>query len=99
MSRTYAWRALACLPILKGFACTNVNKDWQADRCCALYQSAMAHIITDVNDICSTDRHFRFADTLVRRGHGGGGSVMWRRWVGGVAPGVQEACQDIHWLC
>ena len=70
MSRTYAWRPLACLPILKGSACTNVKKDWQADRCCALYHSAMAPIIADVNDIGSTDRHFRFADKAVRHGLG-----------------------------
>ena len=70
MSHTYAWRPLACLPILKGSACTNVTKDWQAHRRCALYHSAMAPIIADVNDICSTDRHFRFADKVVRRGRG-----------------------------
>ena len=67
MSRTYAWQPLVCLPILKGSACTNVNKDWQAHRRCALYHSAMAPIIADVSDICSTDRHFRFADKVVRR--------------------------------
>ena len=31
---------------------------------------AMAPIIADVNDICSTDRHFPFADKLVQRGRG-----------------------------
>ena len=30
----------------------------------------MAPIFVDVNDICSTDRHFRFADKLVRRERG-----------------------------
>ena len=30
----------------------------------------IAPIIADVNDTCSTDRHFRFADKLVRRGRG-----------------------------
>ena len=25
--------------------------------------------------------------------------VLWRRRVGGGAPGVPEACQDIHRLC
>ena len=35
------------------------------------YHSAMAPIIiADVNDICSMDRHFRFADKVVRRGRG-----------------------------
>ena len=74
MSSTYAWRPLAsqvvCFHILKGSSCTNVSKDWQAYRCCALYHSPIAPIIADVNDICSTDRHFRFADKLVRRGRG-----------------------------
>ena len=73
MQQSYAQRPLACLPILKGSACTNVTKDWQAHRRCALYHSAMAPIIANVNDICSTDsrdRHFRFADKVVRRGRG-----------------------------
>ena len=70
MQQSYAQRPLACLPILKGSACTNVTKDWQAHRHCALYHSAMAPIIADVNDICSSDRHFRFADKVVRHGRG-----------------------------
>ena len=61
MSHTHKWRPLVCLPILKGSSCTNVNKDWQAYHY-DLYHSAMAPIIADVNHICSTDRHFRFAD-------------------------------------
>jgi hypothetical protein len=28
ISSTYAWRPLACLPILKTSAFSNVNKDW-----------------------------------------------------------------------
>ena len=70
MSRTYAWRPLACLPILKGSSSTNVNKDLQTYCQCALYHNAMAPIIADVNDISSTDRHFWFTDKLVRRGRG-----------------------------
>jgi hypothetical protein len=30
----------------------------------------MAHIVADVNDLCSTDRHYRFADKIVRCGRG-----------------------------
>ena len=30
MSRPYAWWVLACLPNLKGSACTNTSKEWQA---------------------------------------------------------------------
>jgi len=55
MFRPYAWRVLACLPILKGSACTNTSKDWQAQRRMGLYHSAMARIIPDINDICSKD--------------------------------------------
>ena len=70
MSLPYAWRILACLPILKGSACTNTSnlKDWQAQRSMALYHSAMAHIIPELNDICAKDNYYRFADKLVRQG-------------------------------
>ena len=72
MARTFAWRPLGCLPILKSSACTNTagSKGWQAYRRSALYHSAMAPIIADVNDICSVDRHFQFADKVLRRGRG-----------------------------
>ena len=70
MSKPYAWRVLACLPILKGSACTNISKDWQAQRRMGLYHSAMAHIIQEINDICSKDDYYRFADKLVRQGRG-----------------------------
>ena len=70
MSKPYAWRVLACLPILKGSACTNTSKDWQAQRRMGLYHSAMAHIIPEINDICSKDDYYRFADKLVRQGRG-----------------------------
>ena len=70
MSKPYAWRVLACLPILKGSACTNTSKDWQAQRRMGLYHSAMAHIIPEINDICSKDYYYRFADKLVRQGRG-----------------------------
>ena len=66
----YAWSILACLPILKGSVCTNTSKDWQAQRRMALYHSAMAHIIPELNDICAKDDYYRFADKLVRQGRG-----------------------------
>ena len=68
MSLPYAWRILAFLSILKGSACTNTSKDWQAQRRMALYHSAMAHIIPELNDICAKDDYYRFADKLVRQG-------------------------------
>ena len=70
MSRPYAWRVLACLPILKGSACTKVSKEWQTQRRLSLYHSAMAPIIAEVNEICSKDAYYRFADKTVRKGRG-----------------------------
>ncbi len=51
MSWPYAWRILGCLPILKGSAWTNTSKHWQAQRSMALYHSAMANIIPELNAI------------------------------------------------
>ena len=70
MSLPYAWWVLACLPILKGSACTNTSKKWQAKRSMAIYHSAMAHIIPEINEICSKNDYYRFADKLVRQGRG-----------------------------
>lgn len=70
MSRPYAWRLLACLPILDGSACTNTSSQWQTQRRLGLYHSAMAHIIEEVNEICSKNSFYRFADKLVRPGRG-----------------------------
>jgi hypothetical protein len=64
MSSTYAWRPLACLPIQKTSAFSNVDNDWQAQcqLASALYHNAMAQIVADVNELCLTDRHYSFAD-------------------------------------
>lgn len=70
MSRTYAWRPLAVLPILKTGAFTNTNKEWQAQRRLAVYHGSMSHIVPEINEICSTDRYYRFADKVVRCGRG-----------------------------
>ena len=70
MSKPYAWRVLGCLPILKGAACTNTNKEWQSQRRLALYHAAMAPVIDEINEICSKDDYYRFADKLVREGRG-----------------------------
>ena len=34
----------------------------------ALYHSAMAHLIPEINDICAKDDYYRFADKLVLKG-------------------------------
>ena len=70
MSKPYAWRVLGCLPILKGSACTNTSKEWQSQRRLAIYHAAMAPIIDEINEICSKDDFYRFADKLVRQGRG-----------------------------
>ena len=36
----------------------------------AIYHSAMAHIIPEINEICSKNDYYRFADKLVRQGRG-----------------------------
>ena len=36
--------------------------------CMAIYHSAMAHIIPEINMICSKNNYYRFADKLVRQG-------------------------------
>ena len=70
MSKPYAWRVLGCLPILKGSACTNTSKEWQSQRRLAIYHAAMSPIIDEINEICSKDDFYRFADKLVRQGRG-----------------------------
>jgi hypothetical protein len=70
MSCTYACGPLACLPILKTSAFSNVNKDWQAQRQLALYINAKAHIVADVNALCLTDGHYSFTDKIVWFGRG-----------------------------
>jgi hypothetical protein len=49
---TYAWRPLACLPIVKTSAFSNADKNWQAHRQLALYHNAVAHIVADVHELC-----------------------------------------------
>ena len=66
--RSFAWRSLVCLPILKGSAFINTDKEWQRLRLLSLYQRAMDHIVADVNEVCSMDRYYRFADKVVRLG-------------------------------
>ena len=66
MSKSYAWRLLALLPILKGSACTETDEDWLQNRRLELYHRFMDHIIQDINELCSRDIYLRFADDKVR---------------------------------
>ncbi len=66
LAKSYAWRPLALLPILKGSACLQTNDDWVRHRRMELYHSSMDHIIADINELCSKDMYLRFADGQVR---------------------------------
>ena len=66
MSKSYAWRPLAILPILHGSACTETDEDWLRHRRLELYHRSMDHIIADLNRLCSSDIYLRFADGVVR---------------------------------
>ena len=69
MSRPYAWRPLGLLPILKPGAFTN-NVELQRYRRLDLYHRCMPvdHVVDEINQLCSEDKHFRFADGKVRLG-------------------------------
>ena len=66
MSKAFAWRPLALLPILKASACAETDKDCLVSRRLDLYHRSMDHIIADLNELCSKDIHLRFADNRIR---------------------------------
>ena len=66
MSKSYAWRPLALLPILKGSVCTETDDAWLRHRRLELYHRSMDHIIQDINELCSKDIYLCFADNRVR---------------------------------
>ena len=66
MSKAFAWRPLALLPILKASACAETDKDWLVGRRLDLYHRSMDHIIADLNELCSKDIHLSFADNRIR---------------------------------
>ncbi len=68
MSRPYAWRPLGLLPILRPGAFTNNNVEWQRYRRLDLYHRCMDYVVDEINELCSEDKHFRFADGKVRLG-------------------------------
>jgi hypothetical protein len=61
LAKSYAWRPLALLPILKGSASAETN-DRIRHRRMELYHSSMDHIIADINALCSRDIDLRFAE-------------------------------------
>ena len=44
MSKAFAWRPLALLPILKASACRETDKDWLVNRRLDLYHRSMDHV-------------------------------------------------------
>ena len=66
MSKAFAWRPLALLPILKASACIETDGDWLVNRRLDLYHRSMDHVIADLNELCSKDMHLRFADDRIR---------------------------------
>ncbi len=66
MSKTFAWRPLALLPILKASACRETDKDWLVNRRLDLYHCSMDHVIADLNELCSKDIYLCFADNHIR---------------------------------
>ena len=68
MSKPYAWRPLGLLPILKATAMTNNKLEWQRYRRLDLYHRCLDIVVAEINDLCSADKHFRFADGRVREG-------------------------------
>jgi hypothetical protein len=64
MSKSYAWRPLALLPILRGSVCTETDDDWLQHRRLELYHRSigMDHIIPDIDELCSKDIYLCFAD-------------------------------------
>ena len=68
MSKPFAWRPLGLLPILKPSPCTNNNVGWQRYRRLDLYHRCMDLVIAEINELCSEDKYYRFADGKVREG-------------------------------
>lgn len=68
MSKPFAWRPLGLLPILKATAMTNNKVEWQRYRRLELYHRCMDIVVAEINELCSADKHFRFADGKVREG-------------------------------
>ena len=59
---------IGLLPILKPGAFTNNNVEWQRYRRMDLYHRCMDYVVDEINQLCSEDKHFRFADGKFRLG-------------------------------
>ena len=66
MSKSYAWRPLALLPILKSSACTNPSAQFLQYRRLDLYHGSMGYVIEAINILCDRVLYLRYADNKVR---------------------------------
>ena len=66
MSKSYAWRPLACLPILKNKLMEITDPTAQARRRLGLYHACLEHIIEQINALIKEPFYLRFADRKVR---------------------------------
>ena len=66
MSKSYAWRPLACLPILKNKLMDITDPSAQARRRLGLYHSCLEPIIEEINALIREPFYIRFADRKVR---------------------------------
>ena len=66
MSKSYAWRPLALLPILKASACTNPSADFLRYRRLDLYHGSMGYVIGAVNILCDRVLYLRYSDNKVQ---------------------------------
>ena len=66
MSKSYAWRPLACLPILKNKLMEITDPTAQARRRLGLYHACLEHIIEQINSLIKEPFYLRFADRKVR---------------------------------
>ena len=66
MSKSYAWRPLGCLPILKNKLMDLTDSTQQARRRLALYHDCLEPIIDEINALITEEFYMRFADRKVR---------------------------------
>ena len=67
LSKTYAWRPLACLPIYKQSACDHAdNADWLRHRRLDMFHRSLDIVIDETNILCSKNMYLRFGDGLIR---------------------------------
>ena len=59
MTRAYAWRPLALLPILKDSAFTVTDPKLKALRRLEVYHRCMDHIVNEINALCKEVKYYQ----------------------------------------